>query len=92
MSATAYRCPSCRRRVRSAPYAVLKDRRSRKETRYHGGSPSCLEAGALEAERRGPGEIVLNFIHAITCGDPASRLRCVGRCFEFLADQQEGEG
>ena len=91
MSATAYRCPACQRRVRSAPYLSLRDRASRRETRYHNGA-ACLETGALAAQDRGPGEIVLNFIHAVACGDPANKLHCAGRCFDSLADQQEGQG
>jgi len=32
----SYRCPVCKRSVRSAPSASLQDRHPRKITRYHG--------------------------------------------------------
>jgi hypothetical protein len=75
-----HKCPACSRRVRSAPYLKLTDRRTRQERRYHA-SDLCLEAGALEAERRGPDEIVVGFYHARECGDPAGKMTCRGGCF-----------
>ncbi len=76
----SYRCPACTRRVRSAPYVSLQDRRTRRVVRFHA-RQGCLEAGMLEAARRAPGELVLSFYHARSCGDPAGKLSCRGGCF-----------
>jgi hypothetical protein len=77
----SYRCPACRRRVRSAPYVSLQDRHARKITRYHGDVAGCLEAATVEAQRRGPGEILLGFYHTKGCGDPAGKMPCRVGCF-----------
>jgi hypothetical protein len=78
----SYRCPACKRRARSAPYVSLQDRHTRKIRRYHGNVAGCLEAATVEAQRRGPGEIVLGFYHTVKCGDPAGKLSCSGQCFK----------
>jgi hypothetical protein len=78
----AHKCPACRRRVRSAPYVSLQDRRTRKIIRYHGGAAPCLQAGVEEAQRRGLGEIVLGSYHSVKCGDPSGRMSCQGGCFK----------
>jgi hypothetical protein len=67
--------------VRSAPYVSLQDRHTRKVVRYHGNVAGCLQAATVEAQRRGPGEIVLGFYHTVECGDSAGRIGCRGRCF-----------
>jgi hypothetical protein len=78
----SYRCPACRRRVRCAPYVRLQDKHTRKITRYHGNVAGCLEAVTVEAQRRGPGEIVLGFYLTVECGDSAGRMGCRGGCFK----------
>jgi hypothetical protein len=78
--AAPHKCPACRRRVRAAPYVSLRDRETRQEVRYHAG-PECREAGALEAERLGPDQIILGFYHTRECGDPAGKMTCRGGCF-----------
>ena len=78
----SYRCPACRRRVRSAPYVSLQDRHTRKITRYHGNVAGCLEAATGEAQRRGPGEIVLGFYHTRACGEPVGRISCQGDSYK----------
>ena len=85
----SYRCPACKRRGRSAPYASLQNRHTRKITRYHGNVAGCLQAATVEALRRGPGEIVLGFYHTIGCGDPAGKMSYRGACF---AVDELGEG
>jgi hypothetical protein len=80
----AHKCPACARRVRSAPYLKLTDRRTRQERRYHS-TPACLEVGAREAQRRGPYEIVLGFYHGLECADPAGKMNCRGGCFTVEA-------
>jgi hypothetical protein len=67
--------------VRSAPYVSLQDRHTRKIRRYHGNVAGCLEAATVEAQRRGPGEILLAFCHTIGCGDQVGTLSCQGGCF-----------
>ena len=77
----SHRCPACKRRVRSAPYVSLRDRHTRKITRYHGNVAGCLKDAMVEAQRRGPDEIVLAFYHTRRCGDPAGKLSCKRGCF-----------
>jgi hypothetical protein len=84
-----HKCPACSRRVKRAPYIALTDRRTRRETRYHGGV--CSGPGLREAERRGLAEVVLRFAHPRTCGDPAGAKACRGRCFA-VSDAQLEEG
>jgi len=79
--AAPHKCPACRRRVRSAPYVSLQDRHTRKITRYHGSVAGCLEAATVEAQQRGPVEIILGFYHTRECGNPAGRMSCRGGCF-----------
>ena len=81
MSKPVNKCPACSRRVKRAPYASLQDRHTRKITRYHGNGAGCLEAATFEAQRRGPGEIVLGLYHTVKCGDPSGKLSCGGGCF-----------
>jgi hypothetical protein len=76
-----YRCPHCSCRVRSAPYVSLQDRHTRKVVRYHGNVAGCLQAATVEAQRRGPDEVILRFAHPRSCGDPAGKLSCKGCCF-----------
>ena len=78
----SYRCPVCKRSVRSAPSASLQDRHTRKITRYHGNVAGCLEAVTVELQRRGPGEILLGFYHTRGCGDPAGRMSCRGDSYK----------
>ncbi len=68
----SHRCPACKRRVPNAPYVSLQDRHPRKITRYHGNVAGCLKDAMVEAQRRGPDEIVLAFYHTRRCGDPAA--------------------
>jgi hypothetical protein len=77
----SYRCPACKRRVRPAPYVSLQAGHTRKLRRYHGNVARCLEAATVEAQRRGPGEILLAFCHTIGGGDPVGTLSCRGGCF-----------
>lgn len=85
-----HKCPACLRRVKRGPFLILRDRQTRREHRYHGAPHMvCLEAAAVEAERRGPDEVVLLFIHARSCADARSKLECAGRYFP-LHDLQEG--
>jgi hypothetical protein len=77
----SYQCPACRRRVRSAPCVSPQDRHTRKITRYHGNVAGYLEAATGEAQRRGPGEVLLGFYHTIGCGGPAGKMSCRGGCF-----------
>ena len=86
----SYRCPVCKRSVRSAPSASLQDRHTRKITRYHGNVAGCLEGATVVAQRRGPGEIVLGFYHTVGSGDPAGRMSCWGGCFT-LNESTAGE-
>jgi hypothetical protein len=72
----SYRCPACKRSVRSAPYVSLQDRHTRKITRYHGNVAGCLEAVTVELQRRGPGEILFGFYHTRGYGDPAGWMSC----------------
>jgi hypothetical protein len=88
------RCPVCRKQIRRPSYVSLKDRRSRREIRYHGAPhlAACLEAPAAEAERRGPAEIIfLSFYHSCACGDPAGKLSCRVGSFA-VSDAQLEEG
>ena len=78
----SYRCPACRRRVRSAPYVSLQDRHTRKITCYHGNVARYLEAATGEAQRRGPGETVLGFYHTRACGEPAGWMSCRGDSYK----------
>ena len=81
----AHRCPACRRRVRRAPYVSLQDRRTRKITRYHGSVAGCLEAATVEAQQRGPTEVVLGFYHAKGCA-PADKMSCAQGCFTVVEE------
>jgi hypothetical protein len=38
-----------------------------------------------QAERRGPDEVILRFAHPRSCGDPADKTSCRGRCFALEA-------
>ena len=76
------RCLAFKRRGRSAPYASLQNRHTRKITRYHGNVAGCLQAATVEALRRGPGEIVLGFYHTRACGEPAGRMSCRGDSYK----------
>jgi len=67
--------------VRSAPYVRLQEKHTRKITRYHGSVAGCLEAATVVEQRRGLGEIVLGFYHAVECGDPSGKFSCKGGCF-----------
>jgi len=57
----SYRCPACKRRVRSALYVSLQDRHTREITRCHGNVTGCLEAARLRGRavrsRRGRAEV-----------------------------------
>ena len=77
----SYRCPACKRRVRSALYVSLQDRHTRKNTRHHGSVAGCLEATTVAALRSGPSQIVLGFYHTRACSDPAGKMACRGGCF-----------
>ena len=79
MSKPVHKCPACARRIKRAPYIALTDRRTRRETRYHGGD--CSGPGLREAERRGPAEVVLRFAHPRSSGDPAGKMSCRSGCF-----------
>jgi hypothetical protein len=82
VSRKVFKCGACKRRIRHAPFLALRDRQSRSVTRYHGAPyTACLEAGAAQAERRGPDELVLHFVHARGCGDARGKLDCAGGCF-----------
>jgi hypothetical protein len=81
LSRAVFKGGSCNRRVRSAPFVSLQDRRTCKITRYHGNVAGCLETATGEPRRRGPGEIVLGFYHTKRCGDPAGKMFCRGGCF-----------
>ena len=50
----SYRCPVCKRSVRSAPSVSLQDRHTRKITFYSGNVAGCLEAVTVELQRREP--------------------------------------
>jgi hypothetical protein len=58
----------------------LQDGHNPKITRYHDSVAGCLEAATVMEQRRGPGEIVFGFYHAVECGDPAGRMSCWGGC------------
>jgi hypothetical protein len=96
VSKAVHKCPACSRRVKRAPYIALKDRNTRRETRYHGAlseaNLGCLEAAAAEAERRGADEIILAFYHSRACGDPAGKMSCRGGCFAVGIEEEEGGG
>ncbi len=82
MSKPVHKCPICSRRVKRAPFISLTDRETRRETRFHGAPRlACLQAGAAEAERRGPDEVILRFAHPGSCGDQGGRLGRRGGCF-----------
>jgi hypothetical protein len=81
VSKSIHKCPACSRRVKRAPYIALTDRKTRRQTRYHGSAAPFFEAGVLEAQRRGPHEIMLGFYHTMWCGDPAGKMSCRGGCF-----------
>jgi hypothetical protein len=78
----SYRCPVCKRSVRSAPSVSLQDRHTRKITFYHGNVAGCLEAVTVELQRRGPGEILLGFCHTRRCCDPAGRMSFRGDSYK----------
>jgi hypothetical protein len=89
VSRTVFKCGSCNRRVRSAPFVSLQDRRICKITRYHGNVAGCLEAATGEPRRRGPDEIVLGFYHTRGCGDSAGKIFCRGGCFAVNESRAE---
>jgi hypothetical protein len=89
VSKPVYRCPSCLRRVKRAPSISLTDRRTRREMRYHGNITGCLRTAVLEAQRRGPEEIVLTFSHTRRCGNAAGKLSCRGGCFAALWELED---
>jgi len=74
-----FRCPACNRRIRRAPYFTVQDKRTRRITAYHG--HPCAESGLAEADRLGPSEATLRFIHPRSWGDAKGGLRCRGGCF-----------
>jgi len=78
----SYRCPACKRRVRSALYVSLQDKHTRKITCYHGNVAGCLEAVTVELQRQGPGGILLGFYHTRGCGDPAGWMSCRGDSYK----------
>ena len=80
MSKPVHKCPACSRRVKRAPYISLTDRKTRRESRYHGSDPYS-GPGLREAERRGPAEVVLRFAHPRSCGDSAGKMSYRGGCF-----------
>jgi hypothetical protein len=89
VSKPLHKCPACSRRVKRAPYIALTDRRTRRETRFHGAPRlACLQAGAAEAERRGKDAIILHFAHPKSCGDAGSGLECRSQCF-MLPETEE---
>jgi hypothetical protein len=88
VSKLVHKCPTCRRRVKRPPFISLKDKVTRREVRYHSGG--CLPAAAAEAERRGPEEIVLAFVHTRECGDAKGRLGCKGKCFAVELVEERG--
>jgi hypothetical protein len=75
-----YRCPHCSRRVKRAPFISLKDRRTGKQIRYHGGD--CSGSASARAQELGPDRVILHFVHPrATCGDSKGKLDCSGQCF-----------
>jgi hypothetical protein len=82
VSRKVFKCGACKRRIGHAPFLALRDRQSRSLTRStEAPYTACLEAGAAQAERRGPDELVLYFVHARGCGDARGKLDCAGQCF-----------
>jgi hypothetical protein len=82
--------------VKRPPFISLTDRNTRRQRRFHGAASeanlACLKAAAAEAERRGPEEIVLAFVHTRECGDAKGRLGCKGKCFAVELVEDRGEG
>ena len=80
MSRPDHKCPGCSRRVKRTPYIALADRKTRRETRYHG--DNCSGLGLGFAERSGPVGVVLRLAHPRSCGDPAGRMSCRGESYK----------
>ena len=78
----SFRCPACKRRVRSAPTLACRIGTPQDHLLPRQRRGGCLEAVTVELQRQGLGGILLGFYHTRGCGDPTGRMSCRGDSYK----------